>query len=119
MQLTIDDKEIKDAIIEYVKNQGISTTDKKVSIDLIAGRMGNGHKAEIEITADTSDNFTIEAHEEVHKDSISTDVKSAVDYPFLKEGDIEEKGAPVNEVDDTGSSTAESSAPTSLFSKQS
>ena len=51
MKLQIDENEIKEAITDYIKNQGVSTVDKTVTIELTAGRNGNGHKAAIKIVA--------------------------------------------------------------------
>lgn len=53
MDLTLNDSEIKEALCNYVNNQGFSTVGKSVEITLIAGRGPNGHKAEIAINTVT------------------------------------------------------------------
>jgi len=91
MKLTIDDTEIKDAITAYVKNQGINTSGKVIDIDLTAGRNGNGHKAEISITAGLS------ASKELKSNAAVIDISAAAS------DDVEEDNS-------EGGSTAESSS---------
>lgn len=47
MNLTLSDAEIKQAITDYVGNQGISLSGKSVSVDIKSGRKGNGYSAAI------------------------------------------------------------------------
>jgi len=51
MDVSLKDHEIKEALELYINNQGISTEGKTVSINLKSGRKGNGHSAEIVISA--------------------------------------------------------------------
>jgi len=53
MNVILNHKEITEAIIAYVDDQGISLKDKKTEVNLVAGRGPNGHTAEINITPET------------------------------------------------------------------
>lgn len=49
MKINLDQVEIQSALIEYINNQGIDLTQKKVQVTLVAGRGPNGHSAQIDI----------------------------------------------------------------------
>ena len=115
MQLTINDEEIKEAITEYVKNQGISTVDKEVSIELTAGRNGNGHKATITIVNVQDTPSGASTKPSAVPAAPLTELEEVV---FDVAGANSEEETEVNEDGDTGSSTAESPAPTSIFQQK-
>ena len=50
MNVTLQDTEIKQAIVNYLDQQGINITGKEVSVLLFSGRKGNGFKADVQIT---------------------------------------------------------------------
>ena len=56
MRINLNEEEIQTALTEYISNQGIDLSQKRVSVELTAGRGVNGHKADIEIiSADSVD----------------------------------------------------------------
>ena len=55
MQITINQSEIKEAIVKYVGTQGISLIDKKIEITLTAGRGPNGMTADINLIPQTEE----------------------------------------------------------------
>ncbi len=50
MELTLDSNDIKQALTNYVSKMGVDTSNKRVDIALINGRMGNGNRAIVSIT---------------------------------------------------------------------
>jgi len=52
MQITLNQKEIETAIINFVGSQGISITGKHVDVTLVAGRGPSGMSASIDISND-------------------------------------------------------------------
>lgn len=50
MKVTLNDREIKEALSQYVGELGIDLNGKAVEVDLSAGRGPNGYSATIEIT---------------------------------------------------------------------
>lgn len=50
MQIKLNQKEIEQALIAYISNQGVSTSGKTIVVDMIAGRGENGISATIDIT---------------------------------------------------------------------
>jgi hypothetical protein len=52
MQITLNHREIEEAIIEYVSNQGISIQGKSTEVAMVAGRGSNGYSATVDILAD-------------------------------------------------------------------
>jgi hypothetical protein len=63
MKINLDELELKTAVREFIANQGISIQDKDISIELIAGRGTNGHRAEVEIVPAGSEANTAEEAE--------------------------------------------------------
>jgi len=55
MKLTFNSEEIEQALISYVSSQGISLSDKQVSVHMTAGRGQNGYSAELDIVTKTPD----------------------------------------------------------------
>lgn len=49
MDITLNQDEIEKAVREFIGNQGISISNKLVSISLTAGRGANGHSASVTI----------------------------------------------------------------------
>lgn len=49
MNITLNQNEIEEALVGYISEQGIDVGGKDITIDLIAGRGENGHKATIEL----------------------------------------------------------------------
>ena len=49
MKLELNQAEIEMALIEYVGSQGISISDKSITVDMVAGRGVNGFTAHITI----------------------------------------------------------------------
>jgi hypothetical protein len=49
MQITLDSSEIKQAIVSYVKDQGIDLTNTTVEVGMTAGRGANGTTATVDI----------------------------------------------------------------------
>lgn len=52
MKLELNQVEIEAALIEYVGSQGISISDKSITVDMVAGRGANGFTAHITIERD-------------------------------------------------------------------
>jgi len=50
MKINLVEKEIHEALRQYIEGEGISLTGKNVEVNLTAGRGGTGHKAQVEIT---------------------------------------------------------------------
>ena len=57
MKVTLNDREIDEALVEYVANQGISLGDKTVSVTIVSGRGSNGDSAIITIEDSSSESF--------------------------------------------------------------
>lgn len=74
MQITIDDKEIKEAIYDFVGKQGITITNKKLSIAMVAGRGPNGYSATVSINdaSHTEEEEEEEEHIDTLEDELST-----------------------------------------------
>lgn len=53
MIVTLNDTEIKEALVGYTANQGIDLDNKNAEVSLIAGRGPNGMSAEIKISSAT------------------------------------------------------------------
>jgi len=49
MQIQLIQSEIEEALVAYIANQGIDLSDKTISVEMTAGRGGNGHTAQISI----------------------------------------------------------------------
>jgi hypothetical protein len=49
MQIKLNQKEIEQALIAYISNQGVSTSGKTIVVDMTAGRGENGISATIDI----------------------------------------------------------------------
>lgn len=50
MKLSLQDHEIRKAIVAYVDTLGINTTGKKIEVDITKGRKTNTLTAEVDIT---------------------------------------------------------------------
>lgn len=50
MRVTLNESEIKDALIQYVAGHGVAVAGRDVSVSLVAGRGPNGHSATIDIS---------------------------------------------------------------------
>lgn len=55
MKINLNEQEIFTAIEEYISNQGIDLSEKKISIDLTAGRKPTGFYADILIGVTDAD----------------------------------------------------------------
>ena len=49
MKMTLNHKEINEAIVDWVAKQGIDLADKETTVELTAGRGTNGNSASIDI----------------------------------------------------------------------
>lgn len=49
MKIQLNEKEITEALVQYVTQQGVDTSGKEISVDFKAGRGENGHTADIDI----------------------------------------------------------------------
>ena len=49
MELKLNQFEIESALVEYIGSQGISTHEKQIEVNMVAGRGANGFSAEIVI----------------------------------------------------------------------
>ena len=49
MRITLNENEIKEALVQYVSGHGVDVTGRKVEVSLTAGRGVNGHTADIDI----------------------------------------------------------------------
>lgn len=54
MQIILDQKEIQEALIVYIGQQGINLANTNTQVSFFAGRGEQGHKATIEITPATA-----------------------------------------------------------------
>jgi hypothetical protein len=52
MLVTLNQDEIEAAIVHFVNSHAVNTTDKTISIGLVAGRKGNGFSANVSISND-------------------------------------------------------------------
>ncbi len=50
MDLTLNDGEIKEAIVNYVSANGVNTSGKRVDVTIVTGRKNSGSKAEVVIS---------------------------------------------------------------------
>ena len=49
MNITLNNTEIEEALVEHIATKGLSVTGKHIEVHLTAGRGPNGHSATIEI----------------------------------------------------------------------
>lgn len=49
MNISLNNTEIEEALVYYIKSQGVDLSDKTINVTLIAGRGANGHSANIAI----------------------------------------------------------------------
>jgi 6-phosphogluconolactonase/glucosamine-6-phosphate isomerase/deaminase len=49
LKINLNEKEIHQAIIEFIGSEGIDLSEKQVNIELTAGRKPNGFYADVEI----------------------------------------------------------------------
>jgi len=49
VNISLNNEEIESALRQFVKSLGIDLTNKEIDITMVAGRGGNGYKAEISI----------------------------------------------------------------------
>lgn len=49
MQITLEQDDIEQAITEFLGSQGLDVSRMDINVDLIAGRGGNGHRAEVRL----------------------------------------------------------------------
>lgn len=54
MQITLNHDEIMDAVTQYVANQGIAITGKKIDVTMTAGRGSNGYTANVDLLQEDS-----------------------------------------------------------------
>lgn len=85
MDISLNNDEIQEAIVNYINTKGISTSGKDVEINIVAGRKGNGLKAEVAITEKA-----VEASEtlirEVNANSPAEEVKAVTPSVFASNG---------------------------------
>lgn len=67
MQVILKEHEIKQAIMTFVGNQGVSMAGKKVDVALIAGRGANGMSATIDINDNGENEMVVEIKDENDK----------------------------------------------------
>jgi len=77
MNIQLNEKEIKAALIEYVSSQGINLEHKNASVALTAGRKDNGMTAVITISAEEIEVNVIVAEEDTEEVSEPEEVKEA------------------------------------------
>lgn len=94
ISISLDNKEINEAITEYIASKGADIAKKKVTILAVAGRKGSGIRAEILISPESPKS----------KDSIAEPVEEQVD--------IEEA------IEEAPESTVADEPTGSLFSKE-
>jgi len=56
MNITLNHKEIEQAIADKITNEGINVVNKDMNITMVAGRGGNGMSATVELTERVSNN---------------------------------------------------------------
>ncbi len=49
MNIQLTQAEIEKAIVAYIANEGIDLDNQEVSVEMTAGRKGNGHTAQVTI----------------------------------------------------------------------
>lgn len=54
MKIHLDEHEIKEAISQYISNEGIDLSNRQTEITLTAGRGSNGHYADVVIVVPNS-----------------------------------------------------------------
>lgn len=50
MRITLNENEIKEALVRYVAGQGVDVSGRNVEVSMTAGRGANGYTADIDIT---------------------------------------------------------------------
>ena len=80
MEISLKQKEIQDALIEFINNQGIDLTGKQVVVTLTAGRGANGHSAKIEIMP-LEENVDKETGSDMPG---SDESQQAIEFKFIK-----------------------------------
>ena len=55
MKIHLEERELKQAIKEYIRNQGIDLSQREIDIQLMAGRGDRGHYADIELVDHTKE----------------------------------------------------------------
>ena len=72
MQITLNNGEIEEAIVDFIDKQGIALSDTDVTVQLMAGRGVNGYSATVNIEkrADADTNVTA-----LVEDSVDTPVE--------------------------------------------
>ena len=71
MKINLIQDEIEEALVAFIANQGIDLRDKTISVELTAGRKGNGHTAQISLVKDGEASKTPEETEEEVSDDTS------------------------------------------------
>ena len=63
MQITLNHREIEQAIVEFIGNQGISVDNRKTSVSMVAGRGTRGYSATVVILPDLVENAVSDSEE--------------------------------------------------------
>ena len=50
MTIMLDQDVVEEALVAYITGEGINTSNKDISVNIISGRQGNGCKAEVTLT---------------------------------------------------------------------
>lgn len=73
MNISLNNSEIEEALVHYIRSQGIDLADKAIGVTLVAGRGANGHSANIAIDPADSSSGTesSEAEEPANSEEIN------------------------------------------------
>jgi len=79
MEISLNQEEIYQAILDSIENQNIPLVGRDVSIRLTAGRGANGHSAQI-VIATPGSSTTSEATGDENPEVITPDTEPAIDF---------------------------------------
>jgi len=79
MNINLDAEDIKEALTNYVSVLGFDMSNKQVTVNMVAGRQGNGYRAELEIVKGNSNNETLKVISPPEEPEISSEEESEED----------------------------------------
>ena len=94
--ITLDDNDIRTALVQFVGNEGVSLKDKDTTLTITAGRKGRGYSAEIAIndrdgTVPNKPDPIKETEEDSEEDNEAEDTSETEDATEAEAGETETK----------------------------
>ena len=86
--LNLDGDDLNQAILTYITECGIDLDNKDINITMTAGRKGNGHKAEVTITAARTAREKVSVASISHSEVTTTDAPEEFDTSLDAPGEV-------------------------------